>query len=543
MKKEARQGGLFEIRRQIMWNRLLAVVEEQAQTLLRTAFSTIVRESGDLSAGVFDLRGSMLAQAVTGTPGHVNSMAESVSHFLDVFPVDQMMEGDVYCTNDPWKGTGHLNDLVVVTPAFHAGKAVALFASTSHLMDIGGIGTVPDGTDVFMEGLAVPFLKLFQGGALNETLMAIFKANTRTPVDTEGDIYSLVNCNAIGTRRLSEMMREFGLDDLDELGRHILESSRAAMLEAIRALPKGTWTNSMTIDGYGEPVTLTARTTISDSRIAVDFAGSSPASGKGINCPMSYAKAYAIFGLSCVVAPRIPNNAGSLSFFEVTAPEGSIVNALKPSPVASRHIVGQMLPDVVFGCLHKAIPHRVPAEGTSCLYMMIFRGREGGSNGAFASSIVTNGGVGARPGKDGLSATAYPSGVKGTPIEIVETTTPLMFWKKELRTGSGGSGQWRGGNGLEIEIENMAASPVELLAAFDRIEHAPRGRDKGQDGATGYLGIRDSKRTLSGKGVQVIHPGEVIQLRTPGGGGIGDPEMRDKAAVQLDIENGLVDQM
>lgn len=540
MKSEVRQGGLYEIRRQIMWNRLLAVVEEQAQTLLRTAFSTIVRESGDLSAGVFDLQGRMLAQAVTGTPGHVNSMAESVGHFLKAFPADSMKAGDVYCTNDPWKGTGHLNDLVVVTPAFHDGTLVALFASTSHLMDIGGIGTVPDGTDVFMEGLAVPFMKLFDAGVLNETLMAIFKANTRTPVDTEGDIYSLVNCNAIGARRLSDMMREFNLDSLDELGRHILESSRAAVLAAVKELPKGSWTSSMTIDGYSEPVTLTARTTITESGIAVDFAGSSPASGKGINCPMSYTKAYAIFGLSCAVAPHIPNNAGSLSLFDVVAPEGSIVNALKPSPVASRHIVGQMLPDVVFGCLHQAIPDRVPAEGTSCIYLMTFRGRDGGSNGAFASSIVTNGGVGARPGKDGLSATAYPSGVKGTPIEIVETTTPLMFWKKELRPGSGGAGQWRGGNGLDIEIENISSSPIELLAAFDRIEHPPRGRNEGQDGASGYLGMRDSDRVMAGKGTQVIQPGEVIQLRTPGGGGIGNPKLRDKAAERLDVENDLV---
>ncbi|MFK4448980.1 N-methylhydantoinase B [Caballeronia udeis] len=540
MKPEVKQGGLFEIRRQIMWNRLLAVVEEQAQTLLRTAFSTIVRESGDLSAGVFDLQGRMLAQAVTGTPGHVNSMAESVGHFLKAFPVDSMKDGDVYCTNDPWMGTGHLNDLVVVTPSFHNGTLVGLFASTSHLMDIGGIGTVPDGTDVFMEGLSVPFMKLFDTGALNETLMAIFKANTRTPVDTEGDIYSLVNCNAIGTRRLSEMMREFGLENLEDLGQHILESSRAAVLTAIQELPKGSWTNSMTIDGYDEPVTLTATTTIAEPGITVDFAGSSPAARKGINCPMSYAKAYAIFGLTCAVAPRIPNNAGSLSLFDVVAPEGSIVNALKPSPVASRHIVGQMLPDVVFGCLHQAIPERVPAEGTSCLYLMTFRGREGGSNGAFATSIVTNGGVGARPGKDGLSATAYPSGVKGTPIEIVETTTPLMFWKKELRPGSGGEGQWRGGNGLDIEIENISPSPVELLAAFDRIEHAPRGRDEGRDGASGYIGIRDSDRTMAGKGVQVIQPGEVIQLRTPGGGGIGNPKLRDKTAEQRDVENDLV---
>jgi len=344
MNTSVKQAGLQDIHRQIMWNRLLAVVEEQAQTLIRTAFSTIVRESGDLSAGVFDTQGRMLAQAVTGTPGHVNSMAESVGHFLQAFPIDTMKDGDVYCTNDPWMGTGHLNDLVVVTPTFYQGRLVALFACTSHLMDIGGLGQVPDTTDVFMEGLYVPFLRLFDQGRLNETLMAMFKANTRTPIDTEGDVYSLVNCNAIGSRRLCDMMQEFGLVDLDALGRHILESSRQAVLDAVRALPKGSWSYTMTVDGYREPITLNATTTISDEGVKVDFAGTSASVRNGINCPMAYTKAYAIFGLSCAIAPRIPNNAGSLSVFEVIAPPGSVLNAIKPTPVSTRHIIARCCP-------------------------------------------------------------------------------------------------------------------------------------------------------------------------------------------------------
>lgn len=521
MNSSIKQGGLQDIHRQIMWNRLLAVVEEQAQTLIRTAFSTIVRESGDLSAGVFDTQGRMLAQAVTGTPGHVNSMAESVGHFLKAFPIDTMKDGDVYCTNDPWMGTGHLNDLVVVTPTFYQGRLVALFACTSHLMDIGGLGQVPDTTDVFMEGLYVPFLRLFDRGQLNETLMAMFKANTRTPIDTEGDVYSLVNCNAIGSRRLCDMMQEFGLTDLDTLGQHILQSSRQAVLDAVRALPKGSWSYTMTVDGYRAPITLNATTTISEDGVKVDFAGTSPSVRNGINCPMAYTKAYAIFGLSCAIAPRIPNNAGSLSVFEVVAPPGSVLNAIKPTPVSTRHIIGQMLPDVVFGCLHQMMPDRIPAEGTSCLYLMTFRGQEGGSNGAFACTIVTNGGVGARPGKDGLSATAFPSGVKGTPVEIVENITPLLFWKKELREGSGGQGQWRGGDGVAIEVENRSRLPVEFLATLDRIQFPPRGRDGGQPGASGYVGIRDSDRAMAGKGIQVIAPGEVLKINTPGGGGLG----------------------
>src|SRR5215208_4566926 len=249
---------------QIMWNRLIAVVEEQAQVLMRTAFSPIVRECGDLSAGVFDRQGRMLAQAVTGTPGHVNSMAESVKHFIRHFPLDTMKPGDAYITNDPWMGTGHLNDFVITTPAFNSkGQLVALFSCTSHLMDIGGIGFGPDATDVFMEGLYIPMLKLIDQGTVNETLMAMIRANTRLPIDTEGDTYSLAACNDVGAKRLTEMMDEFGIETLERLADHIVERSRAAALEEIARLPKGVWRNSMVVDGYDTPVTLAATPTIS----------------------------------------------------------------------------------------------------------------------------------------------------------------------------------------------------------------------------------------------------------------------------------------
>ncbi len=250
---------------QIMWNRLIAVVEEQAQVLMRTAFSPIVRECGDLSAGVFDLRGRMLAQAVTGTPGHVNSMAESVKHFIRHFPIAAMKAGDAYITNDPWMGTGHLNDFVITTPCFRGGKPVALFSCTSHLMDIGGIGFGPDATDVFMEGLYIPMLKLIDQGVVNETLMAMIRANTRLPIDTEGDTYSLAACNDVGCRRLNEMMDEFALDGLDALAEHIVARSREAVMGEIARLPQGRWRNSMTLDGYDKPVTLGATLTVSDT--------------------------------------------------------------------------------------------------------------------------------------------------------------------------------------------------------------------------------------------------------------------------------------
>jgi N-methylhydantoinase B len=453
-----------------------------------------------------------------------------------------MQQGDIYITNDPWMGTGHLNDFVLTTPAFHKGKLVGLFSCTSHLMDIGGIGFGPDGTDVFMEGLYIPLLKLADRGKLNATLMAVIRANTRLPIDTEGDVYSLAACNDVGCQRLSEMMDEFGLKDIEVLSRHIASRSRSAVLQAIAALPKGTWSNAMTVDGYDEPLTLACSVEVSDKGIHVDYTGTDPAVRRGINVPMAYTTAYTVFGLACVVGREIPNNAGSLSPLTVSAPPGSILNAPKPKPVASRHVIGQMLPDVVFGALRQAIPDRVPAEGTSCLWNLNVRGETedaGLGNYGFTMAVTSNGGTGARPMKDGLSATAYPSGVKGTPVEIAESITPLIFWRKELREDSGGAGRTRGGLGQMIEVGSRIGKPFELLAAYDRIDHPPRGRDGGKDGAAGVVALKSGKK-LKGKGFQLIPPDDRLVVMTPGGAGLGDPKERGRPAVARDVAEGLV---
>ncbi len=531
---------LSPIARQIVWDRLVAVVEDQATALVRTAFSTMVRECGDLSAGVFDPKGRMLAQAVTGTPGHVNSMAESVKHFLAHFPAETMKEGDVFITNDPWKGTGHLNDFVVTTPAFHRGRLVGLFSCTSHLTDIGGIGFGPDGKDVYMEGLSIPFIRIVDAGRLNAEVIALAKANSRLPVEMEGDIFSLVNCNAVGVERLCETMDEFGLADLSEIADHVVEASRAAVLEAVAAVPAGTYRNAMRIDGYDSPIDLVAAVTVGPDGISVDYDGTSPQATRGINVPLAYTTAYTAFGLMCAVAPGVPNNAGSLSAFEVTAPAGSILNAMRPAAVSSRHIIGQMLPDVVFGALRQAIPDRCPAEGTSCLWNITLRGTRAGANeGAygFAITVTSNGGTGGRPVSDGLSATAFPSGVKGTPVEIIETMTPLLFRRKELREGSGGDGRHRGGLGQVIEIENAEGRDMELLAAFDRIDHPPRGAMGGADGAPGRVALSDGTR-LAGKGFQRIPAGTRLMIETPGGAGWGPPDERAEADRQRDATRG-----
>ena len=530
------------IQNQVMWNRLLSVVEEQGQTLVRTAFSPIVRECGDISAGVFDLEGRMMAQAVTGTPGHVNSMAESVKHFINHFPLNTMFEGDIFITNDPWMGTGHLNDFVLTTPCFKDNKIVGLFSCTSHLTDIGGLGVGPDATDIHMEGLYIPMLKLADKGVMNKTLLKLIGQNTRQPVETEGDVYSLAACNDIGCKRLVEMMKEFKIDDLKKLSDFIYDKSLSAVENEIKKIPNGVYKNSMMIDGFEKDIKLEAKLKVSDNFISVDYTGTSDKSKFGINVPLSYTKAYTCFGLSCLVSAEIPNNAGSLKPFEIDAPIGSILNAPYPAAVCARHIIGQMLPDVVFGCLEKAIPEKVPAEGASCLWNITFRGktdRGPNNNSLFAVTAVVNGGTGARPNKDGLSATAYPSGVRGTPVEINEAVAPLLFLKKEYNPGSGGKGKFNGGLGQVIEIKSAIDEDMDLLASFDRIKFPARGRSHGENGNAGQVSIKN-KRKLNGKGTQVIKAGEILQIFTPGGGGHGDYSDRDKELIEIDIENELI---
>ncbi len=546
MSKEA--GALAGIQRQIMWNRLISVVEEQAQVMIRTAFSTTVREAGDLSAGIFDMQGRMMAQAVTGTPGHVNSMMESVGHFLAKFPAATMKPGDHYITNDPWLGTGHLHDLTVVTPCFRNGAMVGLFANTAHVIDIGGLGMGPEGRSVFEEGMYIPIVKCFDRGVANETFFDFIRAGSRLPVELEGDVYSLCACNDAAAKRLVEMMDEFAMDSLDPLAAFIFESSHRATVAEIAKLGQGTYAAEISSDGYEEPVTLKARMTVLPDAIEVDYAGTSGLSQRGINVPAAYTRAYSCFGIKVVVAPEVPNNWASLAPFRMIIPEGSILNAPRPYPVSVRHVIGHLLPDLMMGCLHQTVPLRVAAEGASCLWNPPLRGgssvsgqARGNRNviGDFEIITFNSGGTGARPTLDGLDATAFPSGVRTMPVEATENVAPIIIWRKELREGSAGAGRTRGGLGQIMEIGTKGELEFAVNATFDRIANAPKGRDGGGLGANGAVTLKTGK-ILRTKGYQVIPDGERLILQMPGGGGMGAPATRDPAQVARDVRNGVV---
>jgi len=532
-----------ELRMQVMWTRLISVVEEAAQALMRTAFSTTVRDAGDLSAAVFDTRGLLVAEAVTGTPGHVNSMAAGVRHFLARFPVDTMREGDHYITNDPWLTAGHLHDVTVVSPVVMDGRVVGLLGCCCHQLDIGGLGQGPDGRSIYEEGLQIPLLKLASAGTLNTDLMDIIRQNVRTPAQVEGDILSYIACNETGAKRLCAMLREFGLDSLDTLGDYILRQSRSATLARIAALPRGRWQGELVIDGYDSPITLRATLTIADDHIEVDYSGTDAAVPQGINVVLNYCRAYTVYGLKCLISPEVPNNHGALEPFRVSAPEGSILNALRPSPVAARHVIGQMLPDLVFACLEQALPGRVPAEGSSCLWSVQLRGRhlrpgaireEG-----FETVFFNSGGAGARTAQDGLSATAFPSGVRAMPVEVSEHGAPIIIWRKELLPDSGGAGRQRGGLGQIVEVSARDGASFEVLAMYERVANPARGRHGGRDGSAGAVRLA-SGQTLRAKGLQRIPAGDRLVLALPGGAGLGAPEERTPESIAADIADGLL---
>lgn len=523
---------------EVLWNRLVSVVEEQARALMRTSFTSVVREAGDLSAGLFDRRGRMVAQAVTGTPGHVNAMATSVRHFLREIPAETLQEGDAMITNHPWQTSGHLNDFTVISPIFRGGDIVAYFGNCCHALDVGGRGLGADARQVYEEGLFVPVTRLFVRGEPNEELFRLVRANVRAPFEVVGDLYAQAGSNAVGGERLVEMIEEFDLEDIESLSDEICSRSERAMREAIEELPDGVYENESYTDGFDEQIRLAVSIRVDGDEMHVDYEGSSPQSERGINVVLNYTAAYTTFGIKCAISPEVPNNDGSFQPIDVTAPEGSILNAVHPAPVGARHIVGHFLPGVIHGALAHAIPDKVLAQGADSLWNTQITGeREIGE--PFTYVFFSGGGMGARPNGDGLSATAFPSGIRGVPAEVIENISPVLMHRREFRPDSEGPGRHRGGFGQVMEIGVRSHSPWVLSAMYDRTRCPAQGIQGGSPGGAGAVSTTEG-RELHPKRQQRIEAGERVLLSLPGGGGYGDPWGRDPALVAADAENGLV---
>lgn len=525
---------------EVLWNRLISIVNEQAAALIHASFTTVVREAGDLSAGVFDAQGNMLAQAITGTPGHINTMANCVRDYVvPRRPIDTLQPGDTLITNDPWAASGHLFDLTIVSPVFYKGKGIGWFASTCHAMDIGGLTMGADATELFEEGLAIPLMKLFKAGEPNHDLFNIIKANVRVPDMVIGDIYAQQAGNVVGATKLIEMMEEYQLDDLTTLSSLILERTESGLRDAIAAIPNGIYHSEVEIDGFDEPLTIRCAVTINDRDIVVDYAGSSPQVKRGINVVLNYTHAYSTYALMCAIAPNIPNNEGAFRPIKITAPLGSILNCRRPAAVGARHLIGHFVSQPVMAALAQAIPDRVVADSSAGLWNTMLEGELNERGELFAYIYFSAGGMGARPDRDGLSATAFPSGITGVPAEVIEAVAPVLMHKRELRIDSGGAGKFRGGLGQEMELEVTTGYPATHSPMYDRTIFPANGFLGGEAGAVGEILISDGSRPHP-KTRYTLQPGQRVTLRLPGGGGFSAPHERDPTALLEDVRQGYI---
>jgi N-methylhydantoinase B len=520
---------------EVIWNRFLSVANEQQDALIRTAFSTIVRESQDLACGMFDTKGRMIAQSISGTPGHINAMATSMKHFLAAFPPHKLLPGDVLITNDPWQTAGQINDITITTPIFRHGKLVALFANTCHSADIGGRILSAEAREVFEEGLRIPIMKLFDRGDPNQILMQIVRSNVRQPDEVIGDFYAQTACNETGGRALSEMMDEFALESIDEVAEEIIRRSEAAVRAEIAKLPSGEWSHETWSDGFETPIVVRSTVRVAGDEIFIDFTGSSPQSSRGINVVLNYTHAYASFAIKAAICPDVPHNEGSFRPVHVSAPPGSILNALDPAPVASRQVIGHFIPSAIFAGLSGAMPGRLMAPGADPIWLSVWRGQ----NPPFTLTVFQVGGTGARPAKDGLSAVGFPSGVAGVPAEVIESLSPVVLKRRELRADSGGPGTWRGGLGQLTEFARRGDGKWSVSSIADRTEYPAPGLLGGKEGAPGEVTLGDGKK-IHAKALKDLDVNEVVHVNLPGGGGYGNPFKRDPEKVLWDVIEGYV---
>ncbi len=532
-------GGLEAVALEMAWSRLISIVNEQQAALIRTGFSTVLRESEDLACGVFDARGWMVAQSIAGTPGHINSMATGVRELLAAHPQPTLAAGDVLITNDPWMTAGQVNDLTIVTPVFLDRRVVGYFASTCHSPDIGGRVLSAEAHDVFEEGLRIPVCKLAERGEPNELLLAIVRANVRTPDETVGDMFAQLASGEVGARSLVALLRELRVSSLEPIADVVIGRSEAAMRAAIAALPDGTYRYGCLTEGVGEQtLALHVSVTVRGDQLAIDYAGSAEQVGEGINVVLNYTRAYTSFGVKALLAPEVPHNEGSFRPVRITAPAGSVLNCIPPAAVASRSLIGHLLPGMLFGALGAVLDQRVPAGGADSLWITIWGGqREDGRS--FSQTLFNSGGTGARAGRDGLDATCFPCGVACVPAEVVETLTPLVVHRRALRDGPAGAGRTRGGLGQVIEIGMRGDRPWTVAALIGRTRCPPLGLGGGCDGLPGGFGLIDEtplepKRQLS------LRPRDVVRLELPSGAGRGEPLERPVERVLADVVDGCL---
>jgi N-methylhydantoinase B len=524
---------------QILWSRLISIADEAAAALLRTSFSTIVRESNDYATVLMDAAGASLAENSTGIPSFVGLLPRTLQHMLAEIPAEELRPGDVLITNDPWMATGHLLDITTVSPIFRNGRLVAFAGATSHMPDIGGTLWSADCSEVHEEGLRILPTLLMREGRENRELVRLLRANVRVADQVMGDIAAQVTAQAVCARRLLEFLDDTGLEDLTALSATLQARADAAMRKAIAALPDGTWRHVIHADGYEDAETrIACAITIAGDTLSVDYAGTSPQVARGLNSVMNYTYAYTVYPLKCALDPETPRNEGSYRAVQVTAPEGSILNPRYPAAVNARHLTGLFLSGALYGCLAQIAPGKVIADSASPSPRPVVTGRDRRGE-RFSQVLFGSGGMGAGAGRDGLNATAFPTNSGSGSIEAFEASCPVLVWRKDLLVDSGGAGAWRGGLGQEVELEVLTDEPVRLSLIADRMKHPAGGLAGGSAGAPAMVAKQDGTRPHP-KGRSTLLPGDRLVMHYGGGGGYGDPRQRDPAALDRDIADGYV---
>jgi len=534
-----RTEGLDAVALEIHWGRLVAIADESASALQRTSFSTTVRESNDFACVLLGPDGTTLAENTLGVPSFAGVMSLVMREVLKRYPTETWRPGDVVLTNDPWINTGHLPDTTVITPIFHGDRLVAFNGNTAHKADVGGSGYAADATEIFEEGLRIPICKLYEEGRLNEMLMDLISANVRVPDSVLGDLHAQVAAGHVCAQRVGAFLDEQGLRELTTIGRAVQERAEGAMRKAVSALPDGEYRSVVRADGFDKPTEIHTLVTVKGDGVTVDFSGTSPQIRRGINSVYNYTYAFTCYTLKCLLDPVTRKNEGSYRAFKIIAPEGTILNARFPAPVTARSMTGHFVSSGVLLAMAEALPDRVIADSGSCPGLRVAlrgvdtRGRR------FAQVLFPNGGMGARSHADGLSATGFPTNAGGGSVEVMESVSPLVFWRRELLPDSGGPGERRGGLGQLIELETIAPQPLDVSFQFDRIENPAQGVFGGRPGGASRLILNDGV-TVPGKGRITMKCGDRLKISYAGGGGYGVPEKRDRAAVAADLEDGLI---
>ena len=536
----AEKANFDPITLEILWSRLISIADESAAALLRTSFSTIVRESNDFATVLMDSNGDSLAENTAGIPSFVGMLPDALKNFITRIPIENWNPGDCIITNDPWIGSGHLPDITMAAPIFHKGKLVGFSGSIAHLPDIGGAGWSSDGRELFEEGIRLMPMKFLKEGKPNQDVFDFITANVRVPSQVIGDIYAQVTAQQVCAGRLQEFLDDAQLNDLTGLSGALLERADIAMRKAIEEVPDGTYRAAVDADGYDEDEThIECAITVDGSALHIDYDGTSKQIDRGLNSVMKYTYAYSTYPVKCALDPDTPRNEGSYRSVTVAAPEGSILNPTFPAPVNARQLTGHLLAAAIYECLAQAVPDRVIAEcGGAPTMRSVYSGIDDGGI-RFSQIFFASGGMGASPVADGHSCTAFPTNSGSGSIEAFESLAPLLVWKKEFRTDSGGAGEFMGGLGQEVEIEITAEDAVRLSMMSDRQKYAAKGLLGGMEGAKVEIvksdGIKPHPKARS-----VLAPGDKLTLRFGGGGGYGPPNARAPEAVQNDLRNGYI---